>query len=147
MGLRFGGGWNNVSPAKSNHKKFELFSNQRQNRNVAFLMLLPALLPKMHQPFTIKTRCHRKVLCLKRLLKLMLEESNPFSTTFSDYFVVNFRTFRQMYLGTFLMLQPALPPKTWQLLRRKNHCCVRFLNSEILSDFMLRKNASFWTTF
>lgn len=45
------------------------------------------------------------------------------------------------------MLLPALPPKTRQLLRRKNHCCVRFLNSEILSVFMLEKNAPFWTTF
>jgi len=72
----------NVSPTKSNHKKFELFSKQRQNRNVAFLMLLP-----------------------------------------------------------------ALPPKMRQLFRCKNHCCVRFLGSELLSSFMLEKNVPFWTTF
>ena len=72
----------NVSPTKGNHKKFKLFSKQRQNRNVVFLMLLP-----------------------------------------------------------------ALPPKMRQLFRCKNHCCVRFLGSELLSSFMLEKNVPFWTTF
>ena len=83
----------------------------------------------------------------KRLLKLMLKKNLPFLTAFSVCFMMNFRTFTKKYVGTFLMLLPALLPKMRQLLRHKNHCYVRFLNSEILSVFMLEKNAPFWTTF
>lgn len=80
----------------------------------------------------------------------MLGESAPFSTTFPDHLVVNFRTFRQRIpaeLVAFLMLSLVLLPKKRQLLRRKNHCCVRVIGSEILSDFMLGKNALLGTTF
>jgi len=84
---------------------------------------------------------------LKKVVETYARRKPSIFNNLFGLFYGEFSNFYEKYVSAFLMLLPALPPKMRQLLRRKKHCCVRFLHSEMLSVFMLEKNASFWTTF